>query len=169
MTRPFSRTTETRCPGMIPAEVSKASASGSTCTGSPIRRMVTLTGAAPGAGLYAPEVSDATYRRLATIADAALSGGVSLIVDAAFLERARRRPVDELVDQDVIADQQVLLHRAARDLERLHDVGARERGEDHRDQQRLEVLSENGLVRHGSGNLAHSPAPGQRAPRCAPA
>ena len=30
-------------------------------------------------------------------------------------------PKDELVDQQVIADEQVLLHRAGRDLERLHD------------------------------------------------
>jgi len=50
----------------------------------------TSASAAPGEGLYSPQSSDATYRRLATIADAALSGGINLIVDAAFLERARR-------------------------------------------------------------------------------
>jgi predicted kinase len=46
--------------------------------------------ASPGEGLYSPEATEATYRRLAIIADAALAGGVSLIVDAAFLERSRR-------------------------------------------------------------------------------
>jgi predicted kinase len=46
--------------------------------------------AAPDQGLYAPAMTEACYRRLAAIADAALAGGISLIVDAAFLERSRR-------------------------------------------------------------------------------
>jgi len=50
------------------------------------------------------------------------------------------RSVDELVDDDVIADLQVVLHRSRRDLEGLEDEDAGEVDEDDRDQQRLEVL-----------------------------
>src|SRR5262249_49538249 len=57
-------------------------------------------------------------------------------------DRERRRPEDELVDQQVIADQQVVLHRAGRDLERLHDPSMDEQREDHRNDDRLEVLAE---------------------------
>jgi hypothetical protein len=52
--------------------------------------------AAFGEGLYAPGTTEATYRRLALAADAALTGGVNLIVDASFLERSRREAMREL-------------------------------------------------------------------------
>ena len=47
--------------------------------------------------------------------------------------RAGRRAEDELVHQQVIADEQVVLHRAGRDLERLDDPRTHEQCEDHRD------------------------------------
>ena len=62
------------------------------------------------------------------------------------LERGRGRREDELVDQQVIADQQVRLHRAGRDLERLEDERAHEQREDHGDDDRLEVLAQRGLL-----------------------
>ena len=42
-------------------------------------------------------------------------------------------PNDELVDEQVIADEEVVLHRTGRDLERLHDEGPDEQRQDHRD------------------------------------
>jgi hypothetical protein len=44
-----------------------------------------------GTGLYTRSTSDATYRALADFAGIALEAGFDVIVDAAFLERARRR------------------------------------------------------------------------------
>jgi aminoglycoside phosphotransferase family enzyme/predicted kinase len=55
--------------------------------------------AAPREGLYSPGSTEATYRRLATIADAALAGGIDLIVDAAFLGRARRAAFREIAER----------------------------------------------------------------------
>ena len=43
-----------------------------------------------GGGLYDPEASDGTYRRLAEAAQAVLGGGYTAIVDAAFLRRSQR-------------------------------------------------------------------------------
>ena len=48
--------------------------------------------------------------------------------------------VEHLVHQQVVADQQVLLHGAGGDLERLEDEGAYEEREDHRDADGFEVL-----------------------------
>ncbi len=45
---------------------------------------------APGQGIYTPQASDRTYARLLELADAALTAGYSVIVDATFLERRRR-------------------------------------------------------------------------------
>ena len=61
------------------------------------------------------------------------------------LEGARRRREDELVDEQVVADEQVGLHRAGRDLEGLDDEGADEQRQDDRDDDRLEVLASGGL------------------------
>ena len=61
----------------------------------------------------------------------------------------RRRAEDELVDQQVIADQQVVLHRPGRDLERLHHPGPHEQREDHRDDDRLEVFADGGFLESG--------------------
>jgi uncharacterized protein len=49
-----------------------------------------------GEGLYSADSSERTYARLAEIADTALSAGCSVIVDAAFLEAARRDRFVEL-------------------------------------------------------------------------
>jgi hypothetical protein len=51
------------------------------------------------------------------------------------------RAEDELVHEQVVADEEVVLHRAGRDLERLDDERAHEQGEDHGDDDRLEVLA----------------------------
>ena len=52
--------------------------------------------AAPGAGLYSAAASLRLYERLTDIAQAALEGGETLIVDAAFLKAAERRRFFEL-------------------------------------------------------------------------
>jgi aminoglycoside phosphotransferase family enzyme/gluconate kinase len=44
----------------------------------------------PGAGLYTTSANDRTYGRLAELAGAILDAGFAVIVDATFLERARR-------------------------------------------------------------------------------
>ena len=56
------------------------------------------------------------------------------------------RPEDELVHEQVIADEQVVLHRSGRDLERLHDERADEQREDDGDDDRLEVLAQRRLL-----------------------
>jgi hypothetical protein len=45
-----------------------------------------------GEGLYTPEMTRATYGRLASLARQVLSAGLPVIVDAAFLDRAQRDP-----------------------------------------------------------------------------
>ena len=52
------------------------------------------------------------------------------------------RSVDELVDDDVIADLEVVFHRSRRDLERLKDEDAGEVDEDDGDQERFVVLAD---------------------------
>src|SRR5581483_4403845 len=61
-------------------------------------------------------------------------------------EAARCRAEDELVDEQVIADEQVFFHRSGGDLERLHDERADEQREDDRDDDRLEVLTQRRLL-----------------------
>jgi aminoglycoside phosphotransferase family enzyme/predicted kinase len=56
-------------------------------------------GAAPGAGLYATEASERTYARLADGVRDALAGGLTVICDATFLERARRTRFREIADE----------------------------------------------------------------------
>ena len=51
------------------------------------------------------------------------------------------RPEHELVDEEMIADEQVRLHRARRDFEGLDDERPDEQREHDRDDQRLEVLA----------------------------
>jgi hypothetical protein len=46
--------------------------------------------ARPGQGIYDTESSVATYSRLASLAEAALAGGISVIVDASFISRSNR-------------------------------------------------------------------------------
>lgn len=46
--------------------------------------------ASVGAGLYAPEATERTYARLAGMASTLLASGWSVVVDATFLDRARR-------------------------------------------------------------------------------
>ena len=72
-------------------------------------------------------------------------------------ERRRRGTEDELVHQQVIANQQVLLHRSGRDLEGLHDEGADEQRKDHRDDDRLEVLAQRRLPEIGHQPSAPDP------------
>jgi len=53
-------------------------------------------GSAPEQGLYRPEVSDATYAALLEAAEAALDGGLTVIVDASFLGHSRRQRFQSL-------------------------------------------------------------------------
>ncbi len=55
---------------------------------------------------------------------------------------AGRRPEYELVDEQVVADEQVVLHRSCGDLERLHHPGAHEERENHRNDDGFEVLTD---------------------------
>jgi aminoglycoside phosphotransferase family enzyme/predicted kinase len=48
------------------------------------------SGSAPGRGLYTAAANEATYRRLAELAETVLEAGYPVIVDAAFLRRAER-------------------------------------------------------------------------------
>ena len=56
-------------------------------------------GAAPGTGLYAVEASERTYARLADGVRDALAGGLTVICDATFLERARRATFRAIADE----------------------------------------------------------------------
>ncbi|MCU0758418.1 MAG: AAA family ATPase [Steroidobacteraceae bacterium] len=49
------------------------------------------SGSAPGTGLYVEGATDATYARLARCVEDALAGGYTVICDATFLSRERRR------------------------------------------------------------------------------
>ena len=59
---------------------------------------------------------------------------------------AGRRPEYELVDEQVVADEQVVLHRSGGDLERLHHPRADEEREDHRNDDGFEVLTDRRLT-----------------------
>lgn len=54
------------------------------------------SGSAVGGGIYGASATAATYERLLEAAEAGLAGGIDIIIDATFLERARRRPFAEL-------------------------------------------------------------------------
>jgi predicted kinase len=56
-------------------------------------------GAAPGVGLYAAEAGERTYARLADGVRDALAGGLTVICDATFLERARRATFRRIADE----------------------------------------------------------------------
>jgi hypothetical protein len=60
--------------------------------------------------------------------------------------RAEGRREDELVHQQVIADEQVVLHRAGGDLEGLDDEGADEQRQDDRHADRFEVFARRRLA-----------------------
>src|SRR5690606_8803445 len=49
-----------------------------------------------GAGSYAPDITEQTYARLLDCATAALEGRCNVIVDATFLQAARRKPFHDL-------------------------------------------------------------------------
>ena len=53
--------------------------------------MAAQTGSSPHTGIYTDVATARTYARLAEIAAAALDGGYTVLVDATFLERGRRR------------------------------------------------------------------------------
>ena len=50
-------------------------------------------------GLYTPEATQRTYDRLLDLAESALGAGYSVVVDAAFLRVAQRRPFMELAER----------------------------------------------------------------------
>jgi predicted kinase len=53
-----------------------------------------------GQGLYSPEMTGRTYARLLECAANSLKGGITIIVDAAFLTRSDRRSFRELAAQE---------------------------------------------------------------------
>jgi aminoglycoside phosphotransferase family enzyme/predicted kinase len=74
-----------------------------------------------GGGIYSPEATQKTYRRLRELADRVLDAGYPVILDATFLRRAQRDPFRTLAQQrqvpfailDVRADESVLRRRVA--------------------------------------------------------
>ena len=54
------------------------------------------TASAVGGGIYTAEAGERTYRRLAHLAQAALSAGYPVVIDAAFLDRPRRDALREV-------------------------------------------------------------------------
>jgi aminoglycoside phosphotransferase family enzyme/predicted kinase len=54
------------------------------------------SGSAVGSGIYTPDQTDQTYRRLADVAAAAVAAGYGVIVDATFIQRRHRRMFREL-------------------------------------------------------------------------
>jgi predicted kinase len=82
-----------------------------------------------GPARYAPAASDSTYARLATLARLALSAGRTVIVDATFLEAARRAPFRALARERAAAFGILALDAPRGELERR--VAARAaRGDD---------------------------------------
>ena len=63
------------------------------------------------------------------------------------------RPEHELVDQQMIADEQVVLHRAGRNLERLHDERADEQRQDDGDDDRFEVFADGRFLKARGGRI----------------
>ncbi len=53
----------------------------------------------PGGGIYSAEATLATYRQLSRLARTLLQAGVSVIVDATFLQRQRRREMRQLASR----------------------------------------------------------------------
>ena len=70
--------------------------------------------AAPGQGIYSEEISIATYNKLLQAAQAAIAGGLTVIVDATFLRRSHRQAVIELA-QDSGTTLRILHCTAAED------------------------------------------------------
>ena len=56
------------------------------------------SGSDTGAGLYAPEATARTYRRLVQLADAVSTAGLPVLVDATFLHEAQRAPFRALAE-----------------------------------------------------------------------
>jgi len=75
--------------------------------------------AAPDAGIYSAEATQATYERLLLLAGEMLQAGYSVIVDATFLKRAQREPFRQLAKRlgvgfvllDLIAPPELLRQR----------------------------------------------------------
>jgi aminoglycoside phosphotransferase family enzyme/predicted kinase len=58
------------------------------------------SGSELGTGLYSAQASEATYGRLAQLAQSALGGGFTVVADAAFLARAQREPMRALASKN---------------------------------------------------------------------
>lgn len=76
------------------------------------------SGSALGAGIYSTQASDETYARLLEVARTAAKTGYPVLVDATFLERARRRPFLELARQLNVPSAIVDCQTAERELRR---------------------------------------------------
>jgi len=75
-------------------------------------------------GLYTPEQTEKTYRRLADLATAVLGAGYAVVVDATFLQRQHRDLFRTLADQNQVPF--VILEIQAADTEIERRVKARE-------------------------------------------
>ncbi len=83
----------------------------------------------PGAGLYVPELTQATYARLVELAAAVLRGGRSALIDATFLERDKRALFASLAGK-LGAPLKLLDCRAPDDVLRARLVARRSAGHD---------------------------------------
>ncbi len=85
------------------------------------------TGAAPGQGLYGPDVSAGVYEHLADHAATVLAAGLNVIVDAAFLDRAERDRFRELAaragSEIVIVSARAAHEELERRVESRHRAG----------------------------------------------
>ena len=89
-----------------------------------------------------------------------------------FVKRDKIGPEQELVDEDVVADQQRVHHRARRDGERLHDERADDQREQDGDGDRLDVLADDRLAPadavDGGATVAVGDGPGSSGARSTP-
>jgi predicted kinase len=96
------------------------------------------SGAGIGQGLYSSAANETTYRHLGDIAEASLSAGISIVIDAAFLDRHERDRFRRLAQKlgagfvilDITAPTEVLRDR----------ITARSRGDDDASDADLAVL-----------------------------
>lgn len=87
------------------------------------------SGSSFGGGLYTPDASARTYRRLHELADQLLAAGHPVLVDATFMKRAHRQPFRELAGRHGVPF--ILLDCAAEaDTLRARVAARRARGDD---------------------------------------
>ncbi|KAB0669760.1 AAA family ATPase [Oryzomonas sagensis] len=91
-----------------------------------------------GTGLYSAAASEATYAELLRLAEAELGAGRSVVIDACFISRSRRRPFIHLAER--LAVRCVVLHCACPETEHRRRLVAREAAGENISDGRLEIL-----------------------------